>query len=273
MIPIQDQLFIRSNVPMDRLIHKRILITGGTGFVGHWLDTLGADGPIIKSLNHEQYEYGKWDYADWDAIIHLANVSPSRVIQAAKRSNCPILFSSSGAVYDKDPGEYALDKLHAETELLESGLDVKIARMFCFAGAHMKNHFALINFIYDALSGKPIRMRGDNVIRSYMYAADLSIWLWQILLNGQRGGIYEVGSLYGVNMFQLANEISLNLGYKVPIVEDRIFPPDPRPVYLPHSNDLERTKDWIGVREYTPFPDAITKTILSYMHVLELGDE
>lgn len=253
-----DKDIIQTHVPFARLANKRVLITGGTGFIGTWMQY--APGVNVTALNREQYIYGKWDFAEWDYIIHLAPPpeTAERVIRCARRCNATVLFSSSGAVYDKVKGDYAMSKIHDENLLLDSGVDARIARMFAFAGAHMPNRFALINYIWDAIAGGPIKIRGDNVTRSYLYAADMAVWMWHILTHGEPRGVYEVGSEHAVTMEELAAEIGKNFAPRPGMRYERIYGPDPRPRYVP---DTEKTRAALGVEEYTALEVGIRKTI------------
>jgi nucleoside-diphosphate-sugar epimerase len=240
----------------------RILCTGGTGFIGQWLKLAHYE---ITPINELQYTYGDWDKQPWDYIIHLAPPLPARAIKCADKCGAKILYASSGAVYDRELNDYASGKLMGEAQLVAWGGEYSIARMFTFAGGAMRNHFAVINYIMDAMAGGPIRIRGDNVTRSYMYAGDMVKWLWEILLNGDRK-IYEVGGSHPVNMYQLAQEVAKHFKPTPQIIYDRIYGPDARPVYLPLN--AGETKAELGVEETVEFEDAIRLTVEWYKRYL-----
>lgn len=264
MIDRADIDLIANNVPFTRLRNKRVLMTGGTGFVGRWMSIV-PQGVNLTALSRAQYEAGEWRGRDWDYILHFAMCGPERVIECARRCNAQILFSSSGAVFDAEPGEYALEKMAAEKALLDSGLNVKIARMFAFAGAYLKNRYAITNMIHDGIDGPAIRIRSSrvNVTRSYLYAADMAVWLWRLLLDGQPGGIYEVGGSRAVTMMQLAREVQKNFIPPLQIYHEPMMTREPRAVYLP-GKAIE-TQLELGVREYTTFEMAVKKTVQHFV--------
>ncbi|MFA7230456.1 MAG: NAD(P)-dependent oxidoreductase [Victivallaceae bacterium] len=137
-----------------------------------------------------------------------------------------MLFVSSGAIYGIQPSElecipedyigqpvtaYGRGKLLAEQLCIESGQPVAIARCFAFVGPWLPldAHFAVGNFILDCLAGKHIIIKEDGTpFRSYMYAADLAVWLWTILVNGQNGRAYNVGSEQAISIADLATEVN-----------------------------------------------------------------
>jgi dTDP-glucose 4,6-dehydratase len=187
---------------------------------------------------------------EFDAIIHSATSAVTtladeemtsvildgtrRVIDFAAAKGCgKLLFTSSGAVYGpstspakEDDGccpvtAYGNGKLQAEQMLLESGLDVKIARCFAFVGPYLPRtiHYAIGNFIQNCLDGDPIVINGDGTpLRSYLYADDLVEWLFAILERGETGRAYNVGSDRAVSILELAEIVREVLGSKSEIV-------------------------------------------------------
>jgi len=155
---------------------------------------------------------------------------------ASRNSNPPtILFTSSGAIYGDmdssidtiredwrgavDPNRpssaYAEGKRVAEFLLsvatsqgICKGL---IARMFAFSGVDlpMDRHFAVGNFVRDAVRARTIQVRSDGLsVRSYMDQRDMANWLFRILEVGQSNKIYHVGSERAISIRDLAYLIS-----------------------------------------------------------------
>ena len=149
------------------------------------------------------------------------------VLDFAKQSGVSkLLLTSSGAVYGVQPPSlpnidetyppqpvtaYGKGKLAAEDLCLNSDIDTVIARCFAFVGPYLPLdiHYAIGNFIRDALNGDTIVIKGDgHPYRSYLYAADLMTWLWTILLYGLNGAIYNVGSEKAITIEELARTVS-----------------------------------------------------------------
>ncbi len=150
-----------------------------------------------------------------------------------------VLLVSSGAVYGRQPpvlertaedyagapdslspaSAYGEGKRVAEwlgcAYASQHKLRFKTARCFAFVGPYLAldKHFAIGNFLRDAMAGQPILIQGDGTpYRSYMHAADMASWLWTILLAGKSGEAYNVGGLEAVSIKELADRVVRVLG-------------------------------------------------------------
>jgi len=196
-----------------------------------------------------------------------------------------LLFASSGAVYGKQPPEithlaetfsggpdqidprsvYGESKRFAELlcalYAARYGMECKIARCFAFAGPYLPLHsyFAVSNFIRDAMRSGPIRVSGDGTPRrSYLYAADLAIWLWTILFRGENCRPYNVGSERDVTIAELAHEVvrTLDPGLRVEIARAPVLGEPPQR-YVPST---ERAQSELGLHEHVDLSEAILRT-------------
>ena len=213
----------------------------------------------------------------------------ARCLDLARRSRARrCLFVSSGAVYGKQPPEishvpeeyvddaasskslspYGEAKRAAEALCLrtvsETGLAVQIARCFAFVGPHLPihAHFAIGNFIRDALAGSPIRIHGDgSPIRSYLYAADLAVWILTILLRGRSGAAYNVGSETAVSVGELARLVADTIDPCLAVEIARSPSGAPPERYVP-ANRKARAE--LGLAETVELREAIRRTATWY---------
>ena len=142
------------------------------------------------------------------------------------------------------------------------GVQSTIARGFAFVGPYLPidAHLAAGNFIGDALRGGPIQVNGDGTpYRSYLYAADLAIWLWTILLRGVAMRPYNVGSALAVTVEELARLVAESFTPPLPVVIARRPTGESRPHrYVPAVGRAERE---LGLRQHVSLHDAIARTI------------
>ena len=204
---------------------------------------------------------------------------------AATHGTTKFLLTSSGAVYGKQPPELThvpetypgapdpldLVNVYAEgkraAELLcalyqkRGGLDCKIARCWAFCGPRLPldQHFAIGNFIGDVLAGRPIQIQGDGTPRrSYLYAADLAIWLWTVLFRAPALVPFNVGSAHDVSIFELAQTVAATLK---PLAEIRVAREVvPGAVPLRYVPCVDRAHELLGLRQTVELEECIRRT-------------
>ncbi len=201
---------------------------------------------------------------------------------AATRGTRRMLLVSSGAVYGAQPpgithisetypgvpestAAYGEGKRAAESLALlrarDAGIECMIARCFAFVGPHLPldSHFAIGNFLRDAMKGAPIRIHGDGTpMRSYLYAADLAVWLWTILLTAPAGEAYNVGSDEAVSIAELARTVveALDVDSEM-VIEQEAVPGAAVARYVP---SIAKAREQLGLHVSVSLRDAIRRT-------------
>ncbi len=195
------------------------------------------------------------------------------------------LLTSSGAIYGPQPPDlpalaedwpgspdlrnpanaYGLGKRAAEhlCALYQDahGIETVVARCFAFVGPDLPLdvHFAIGNFIRDALTREAITVSGDGTpLRTYLDQADLAQWLVTLLERGRLGEVYNVGSDEVVSIAELAH-----------LVRDILAPDKPvrilvaatdtagRNRYVP---DIRKVRDELGLDVTIPLTESIRHT-------------
>jgi dTDP-glucose 4,6-dehydratase len=221
----------------------------------------------------------------------ISNIEGTRRVLdfALAAGTSKFLFTSSGAVYGKQPSNMthvpesysgapetsdlitAYGQSKRASEFLctayanKYGFQSTIARCFAFVGPRLPldSNYAIGNFIRDAMKGNTIQIGGDSTpYRSYLYAADLAIWLWTILLRGQSCYPYNVGSENDLTISDLARMVARTLAPSVSIqIAKKHIRDTPVERYVPMTR---RAKNELGLHEFTKLSDAIQRTAQWY---------
>ena len=252
----------------------------------------------VRSFDFPREQFDFIIHAATDASAQLNIENPllmvDTIVEGTRRTlefarHCGVkrfLLISSGAVYGKQspdlshiPEDYsgapdptqptsAYGEAKRLAELLctiyqkEYDLKITIARCFAFVGPYLPLdiHYAIGNFIRDVLAGGSIRVSGDGTpYRSYLYAADLAIWLWTILFRGKSGEAYNVGSENAVSIRDLAYEISASFSHppEVVIAKSSVSCRSAER-YVP---SIKKARESLGLDSWIKLKEALHRTI------------
>jgi nucleoside-diphosphate-sugar epimerase len=204
---------------------------------------------------------------------------------AATHGTRKLLLTSSGAVYGKQPSSLshtpedypggpdvlspaaAYGEGKRASELMcalyaqQTSIEFKIARCYALAGPclPLDSHFAFANFIRDAMRGDSIQIGGDGTtIRSYLYAADLTIWLWTMLFKGPSMQAFNVGSEEAISIIDLARLTANTLCPGIPIkIAQQPVEGAPPLRYVPST---ERARQQLNLHQNISLTGSIRRT-------------
>jgi nucleoside-diphosphate-sugar epimerase len=251
----------------------------------HQGDVKGFDFPSgeFSHIIHGAAGGGDQPLDVFDTIV----LGTRRTLECAARAGTKrLLFLSSGAVYGPQPpsithipetysggpdplqpgSTYGEAKRAAEHLCSAfsrgSGFETTIARCFAFSGPALplNTNFAIGNFIGDVLAGRPITIQGDGTpYRSYLYAADLAVWLWGILVRGEHRRAYNVGSDEELTIAALANAVAAMScsGAKIQIARQ----PVPGVAPLRYVPSIERARVELGLERRIQMKEGIQRTL------------
>lgn len=321
---------------LTQLKGKRLLITGGTGFLGTWLAELiaslnddfgfGIEATLLardtdgftarlphlatrrdlllrrgdvrglvelpREVSHVIHAAATPDNREHASrpveTMHVIAAGTAAVVSALERASGfeRMLHVSSALVYGRQPEDlaalpedhpgapalgvgsaYAEAKRYAETYCAAARSQLKLpvvtARPFAFVGPYqsLDRPWAINNFLRDALQGKPVRVQGDGqTVRSYLYGADAAAWVLRILVAGDPGSAYNIGSPEALTLEKLAHlvsdkvssrpEVHLRTAGSTRVPKTRLVPDVARAAGLglspglPLEKALERTLEW-----------------------------
>ena len=218
----------------------------------------------------------------YDQIVDgTRNLLDLAIASKAKR----FLLTGSGAVYGPQPAglthlpesyngmpdplqagnAYGVAKRTAEhlcaLYFKTHGLETVVARCFAFVGPDLPLdvHFAIGNFIRDALCEPAIMVRGDgSPVRSYLDQRDLAVWLTQLLDNGVAGEAYNVGSDQAITVAELANLVGRVLAPNKDVhFSCTASASTDRNIYVP---SIEKARQALGLQVKISLEDAIRET-------------
>jgi nucleoside-diphosphate-sugar epimerase len=206
-------------------------------------------------------------------------------LQIAERAGATrFLMTSTGAVYGRQPADLAhvSEEFHGApdpvsaaaagaeakraAEMLcalyaEGPLHPTIARCFAFVGPYLPldSHLAIGQFLRAGLDGRTVQVLGDGTpVRSYMYASDLAAWLWTILVRGEHGRAYNVGSEEAISIADAARAVARASGGELGVTIGRAPAAGPPERYVPSTH---RARTELGLRMTVDFDEALRRTL------------
>ena len=139
------------------------------------------------------------------------------------------------------------------------GLDTRIVRIFNTYGPRMRlnDGRALPNFVFQALSGKPITVYGDGQqTRSFCYVSDLIDGIYRLMLSSEHLPV-NIGNPVEITILEFAQRVLGHFPKAAPIVFEPLPQDDPKR----RCPDIRKAKRLLGWEPKVDLADGLKTTI------------
>ncbi|XP_033207404.1 UDP-glucuronic acid decarboxylase 1 isoform X2 [Belonocnema kinseyi] len=270
---------------------KRILVTGGAGFVGsHLVDRLmiaghevivvdnfftGRKRNVEHWVGHENFELVHHDiirplYLEVDEIYHLASPAspPHYMMNPVKtiKTNTLGTINMLGPRACYDEGKRVSETL-SYAYMRQEGVPIRIARIFNTFGPrmHMNDGRVVSNFILQALQNDSITIYGNGKqTRSFQYVSDLVDGLMALMASNYSQPV-NIGNPVEHTIEEFAFIIKDLVGGTSTIVELAAMEDDPQR----RKPDISRAKKYLNWEPKVPLAIGLKKTITYFEKELQ----
>jgi len=222
--------------------------------------------------------------------LRVGSVGTERMLEHARVHGARFLLASTSEVYG-DPlvhpqtesyygnvstigprSVYDEAKRFAETVTMAyhrtHGVNTAIIRIFNTYGPRMRlnDGRAIPNFLYQALTGKPLTVYGDgSMTRSFCYVRDLVDGIWRMLMSEEHDPV-NLGNPVEYTVLELAQRILAMTGSTCPLVYQPAMADDPKL----RRPDITRATTLLGWAPTIGLEQGLAWTIEAFQR--ELGE-
>jgi len=139
------------------------------------------------------------------------------------------------------------------------GLDTRIVRIFNTYGPRMRlnDGRALPNFVYQALSGKPVTVFGDGKqTRSFCYVSDLIDGIYRLMLSEEHFPV-NIGNPLEMTILEFAERVRSHFPKAQPIIFELLPQDDPKR----RCPDIRKAKRLLGWEPKVQLAEGLRLTI------------
>ncbi len=271
----------------------RAVVTGAAGFLGsHLCDRLLAEGWSVLGLDNfitgrkENLEHlegnAQFSFETGDVCtMRVGSVGTQNALELAREKGAKFFIASTSECYG-DPEvspqheEYwghvnsvgprsVYDEAKRFSEALTMGyhrhygLDTRIVRIFNTYGPRMRlnDGRALPNFVFQALSGRPITVYGDGKqTRSFCYVSDLIDGIYRLMLSDEHFPV-NVGNPLEITILEFAERVRSYFPKAEPIVFEPLPQDDPKR----RCPDIRKARRLLGWEPKIQLTDGLRLTI------------